>query len=268
MRSVQFAEYGGPEVLQVVDVPAPVPGPGQLRVAVQAAGVNPIDWKIRAGLYSRGKPLARPRTPGQELAGIVDAVGPGAVCPVEDAVFGWSSGGSYAEYALARVVCHKPDAMSWQDAASLPVVGEAALRGLRQLGVQPGEVLLIHGASGAVGSLATQLAVRRGVRVIGTAGSSLEYVRSLGATPVPYGTDLVDRVLTIADPAAGSLGVFFSGGTAEDTTTAVLRELADEFVAGHLRIQHAATFKLAEAAEAQRLSENGHARGKITLAVV
>jgi NADPH:quinone reductase-like Zn-dependent oxidoreductase len=298
MRSVQFTEYGGPEVLRVVDRPVPEPGAGQVRVAVRVAGVNPVDWKIRAGLFAGGKPLSRPRTPGQELAGIVDAVGPGAEFSVGDEVFGWSSGGAYAEYALAGVVAAKPDALSWQDAAALPVAGEAALRGLRQLAVQPGEVLLIHGASGAVGSLAAQLAGHQGVRVIGTAGSSsLEHVRSLGATPVPYGEGLVervreltdhvdavfdtaghgalpdsielrggtDRVLTIADPAADSLGVQFSSGSTGDAST--LRELADEFVAGRLRLQHAATFELTQAAEAQQLSQTGHARGKITLTV-
>lgn len=298
MRAVQFSEYGGPEVLRVVDVPAPEPGEGQVRVAVQVAGVNPVDWKIRAGLFAGGKPLTHARTPGQELAGIVDAAGPGAEFSVGDEVFGWAVGGAYAEHALAKVVAAKPDALSWQDAAALPVAGEAALRGLRQLDVRSGDVLLIHGASGAVGSLAAQLAVHRGARVIGTAGSStLDHVRSLGATPVRYGEGLVarvreltdhvdavfdtagqgalpdsielrggtERVLTIADPAADSLGVRFSSGGTGDPS--ILRELADEVVAGRLRLRHAATFKLGEAAEAHELSQTGHARGKITLAV-
>ncbi|WP_435157161.1 NADP-dependent oxidoreductase [Amycolatopsis sacchari] len=296
MRAVRFAEFGGPEVLRVADVAVPEPGPGQVRVAVRFAGVNPVDWKIRSGLF--GGSLSRPRGLGQELAGVVDAVGPGAALSAGDEVFGWAIGGSYAEYALASAVFPKPPGMSWQDAAALPVAGEAALRGLRELAVRSGEVLLITGASGAVGSLATQLAVRRGIRVVGTAGDP-SFVESLGATGVRYGPGLVervralvstvdavfdaaghgmlpdalelrgsaDRVLTIADPEAESLGVPFSGGTPDTTTPEVLRELAEAYTAGNLRIQHAATFPLEEAAEAHRLSQTGHARGKITLAV-
>ena len=296
MRAVRFSEFGGPEVLRLEDVPLPEPGDGQVRVAVRVAGVNPVDWKIRSGLF--GGALQRPRGLGQELAGVVDAVGPGVELSVGDEVFGWAVGGAYAEYALAGTVLPKPPGMSWQDAAALPVTGEAAVRGLRELAVVPPEVLLVHGASGAVGSLATQLAVHRGIQVIGTASEqALPYVESLGATPVRYGEGLVERVravtpkvdaafdttgrgvlvdsvdltgsaarvLTIADPDATSHGVRFSGDAT--MTIEVLRELATTHEAGDLRIQHARSYRLEEVGEALALSETGHARGKITIEV-
>jgi NADPH:quinone reductase-like Zn-dependent oxidoreductase len=160
---------------------------------------------------------------------------------------------------------------------------------------------LIHGASGAVGSVATQLAVARGVTVIGTAGRNrLDFVRSLGATPLRYGEELVrqvrelapdgvqavfdtagqgvlpdsisllggpERIITIADPAAGELGVTFSGGDRSGQTPQLLTELAELVVSGRLRLTHGASFALAEAATAQELSESGHPHGKITIAV-
>jgi NADPH:quinone reductase-like Zn-dependent oxidoreductase len=300
MQTIQFAEYGGPEVLRPADTPVPEPGRGQVRVAVRAAGVNALDWKLRAGAMAQAMPLDLPSTPGMEVAGVVDAVGEGAGHAVGDEVFGWSATGSYAEYALGGVIARKPDGLSWQDAVALPVAGETALRGLDLLGVRDGETLLIHGASGAVGRVATQFALARGARVIGVAGErNHEDLRSLGAEPVVYGDGLVDRVraispdgvdavfdtagqgalpdsvtlsggkervLTIADPAAFELGITFSSG-GDGQTPELLTRLADDVVSGRLTVVQGKSFPLAEAAEAHRLSESGHSGGKITLTV-
>jgi NADPH:quinone reductase-like Zn-dependent oxidoreductase len=303
MRSVQFAEYGEPDVLTVVDVPVPRPGPNQVRIAVRRAGVNPMDWKLRKGGMAQQMPLDLPHVPGLEVAGVVDAVGDGADFAVGDEVFGWSETGSYAEYALAAAtdVIRKPASLSWEDAVALPVAGETSLRVLGLLDLRTGETLLIHGASGAVGAVATQIAATRGVNVIGTSGKdNLDHLRALGATPVVYGDGLVDRVreiapngvdavfdaagygslpdsvalrgdttdriVTIADPAAFDMGITFSGTPSADKA-GVLHELADLVVAGPLKITQGRGYTLAEAAEAHRDSESGHSGGKITLRV-
>lgn len=311
MRALQFSAFGGPEVLTIQDVPTPVPSSGQVRVAVRYVGTNPADSKIRAG--QMGNPPL-PHRVGLEMAGIVDAIGEidttdsadtshrtaagNSTFSIGDEVFGWARGGAGAEYALATQIAPKPAGLSWRDAAALPVAGEAAIRGLRFLAVGAGDVLLIHGASGAVGSLAVQLAVSRGATVVGTTGESgAEFVRSLGAIPVRYGTGLVarvraisdridavldaagfgaledsialrdgtDRIVTLADPAATDLGVAFSSGSAKDRDPAVLTELANAVVAGKLAVRHASEFPLSDAVAAYRDLDSGHTGGKITL---
>ncbi|WP_438387806.1 NADP-dependent oxidoreductase [Actinopolyspora saharensis] len=298
MRAIQFSDYGSSDVLKLVEVGVPEPGPGQVRVAVRVAGVNPLDWKLRSGVMTE---LPLPRRPGLELAGVVDAVGESASFEVGDEVFGWSETGSYAEYALASLLTRKPEGMSWRDAAALPVAGATALRVLRQLELREGEVLLLNGASGAVGRFAAQLAVELGATVIGTAGERrFADLRSLGATPVSYGAGLVervreitsrvdavfdaagqnvlpeaiklrgttDRVITIADPRASELGVTFSSGGSGERSSELLDEIAERVVAGRLSVQHAWTYSLSEAAAAQDESATGHSGGKITLDVV
>ncbi|WP_033291975.1 NADP-dependent oxidoreductase [Amycolatopsis jejuensis] len=300
MRAITLAEYGGPEVLQLNDVPVPEPGPGQVRVAVRRAGVNPIDWKIRSGAMAGGAALEKPQIPGLEVSGVVDAAGDGAELSVGDEVFGWSATGPYAEFALGGTLIRKPADLSWDDAVALPVAGETALRVLRLLDVKAGELLVIHGASGAVGRLATQIAVARGVTVIGSAGQrNLDEVKELGAIPVRYGdgwaervrevadrpVDAVfdtsghgvlpesvelrgsaDRVVTIADAAAFELGLPFSSGGQEGQTTEVLHEILSQ-VRGGLRIAQGKSYPLAEAAAAQEESQGGHPGGKLTIAV-
>lgn len=311
MRAIEYGAFGGPEVLHLVEVPVPEPGPGQVRVAVKVAAVNGIDWKIREGQLGE-QPL--PQRPGVELAGIVDAIGPNVSVEVGDAVFGWAAAGptrvegwshgfptgAYADYALAEIVIPKPPELSWTDAASLPVAGETALRGVGQLDLRPGEVLLVQGGSGVVGSIATQLAVAQGATVIATTGdSNADYVASLGATPVRYGRGLVqrvrhishrvdaaldaaglgeladlitlrgttERILSVADPGALKLGITFDGGTPSGHNTGVLTQLADKAVAAAVTIRQSRTYPLTEAAQAQRFSATGHAGGKITLDV-
>ncbi|MER6667558.1 NADP-dependent oxidoreductase [Amycolatopsis japonica] len=293
MRAITITQYGEPDVLQLTDAPLPEPGPGQVRVAVKAAGVNPIDWKIRSGAMSEVWPVDFPHILGLELAGVVDAVGEGAGFAVGDEVFGWSETGTYAEYALASTVIRKPAGLSWAEAAALPITGETALRVLGELEVKPGETVVIHGASGQVGRIATQAAVALGATVVGLAGASaLDEVKELGAVPVQYGDGWVsrvhavapdgvdavfdaagfgvlgdsvellgspDRLITIADPAAYAQGLEFSASGSE--TQAVLEDL----VARGLKLKLGSSYALTDAASAHRESATGHAGGKITL---
>lgn len=198
-KAITYARFGGPEVLALGEVPAPEPAPGQVRVRVRAVGVNPIDVKIRRGDFGAGSG-GFPRIPGLDVAGVVDRVGEGAAgVAAGDEVFGVAVGGAYAEYALMERPFAKPAGLSWEAAASLPTVAEAALRTLGHLALAAGETLLIHGAAGSVGRVATQLAVTRGVRVVGSvAARDDEPLRALGAVPVRYGEGLVERVRAIA----------------------------------------------------------------------
>jgi NADPH:quinone reductase-like Zn-dependent oxidoreductase len=262
MKAILFDEFGGPEVLHEGEAAMPTPGPGQVRVRVAVAGVNPIDVKIRAGGMEAIFPTTLPAIPGADFAGVVDAVGEGVSdVSTRAEVFGWAEGGSYAEYTLCSRFAVKPADLSWEQAAAIPVAAEAAQRGLDQLDVQKGETLLIHGAAGAVGSIAVQLAVAKGLKVIGTAGeANHDFVRSLGATPVTYGDGLVQRVqavvplgvdavldaagkgalpasielrggtsriLTLADDAAASLGIPFSSTGPDGPSIQVLKDVGD-----------------------------------------
>jgi len=305
MKAVIFEDFGGPEVLRVTEADAPEPGPKQVRIRVRAAGVNPIDYKIRRGLMRPSLPPKLPAIPGTEAAGVVEAVGT-EVTAVQpgDEVFGWTRGGGYCEQAILTMCAVKPAEVSFVDAVALPVAGETAERVLDLLEVKAGETLLVHGAAGAVGTFAVQLAVARGARVIGTAGASnQEYVASLGGVPTLYGEGLVERVralapggvdavfdiagrgalpdsvelrdgsteriITIADyPGAEKLGIQFSGGGSSSIASSdLISGLAARVARGELRTTIAATFPLEEAAEAQRQSESGHGRGKIVLTV-
>src|SRR3954470_12768797 len=183
MRAILFDRFGGPDVLHESDIDVPQPGPGQVRVRVKAAGLNALDGKIRSGALEAMFPTPLPAVPGGELAGVVDALGAGVQdVQAGDEVLGWSDTGSYAQYALATTVAPKPAGLDWQHAAALPVAGETAERVLNLLEVAAGETVLMHGASGAVGTLAVQLATARGARVIATAGpANQDYLTSLGA---------------------------------------------------------------------------------------
>ena len=207
-RAVQYARYGGPEVLEIVEREDPQPGPGQVRLAVRAASVNPIDWKLRSGGMASSDAPQRPVIAGVDLAGTVEAVGEGVTAfGIGDEVLGHASGGAYAEKALAGVgaLAAKPTNLSWEVAGSLPVVATTAYRALALLGLGEGDdtagkVLVVNGASGGVGVVATQVALARGVTVIGTASERhQDDVKALGATPVVYGDGLADRVRAITD---------------------------------------------------------------------
>jgi NADPH:quinone reductase-like Zn-dependent oxidoreductase len=299
MKAVRFSRFGGPEVLEIVDLPDPHPGPGQVRIAVRAAGVNPSDWKKRKGLMDEGLPQVM----GYEAAGVVDELGDGVTdVAVGDRVFGLSAQeGAQAELAVLSYYAPIPPSLDFPGAAALPSAIETATRALDQLGVGSGRTLLINGASGSVGSAAVQLAVARGARVIGTASlANHEYLRALGAEPVAYGEGLAGRVrvlapdgvdlaldvagngilpelielaggaghvITVADfGGAQEYGVRFSRGDA-GRAVHVLGEIGELTESGRFSLPVAQTFPLADVAEAHRVSEQGHRRGKLVLLV-
>ncbi|WP_431676341.1 NADP-dependent oxidoreductase [Kitasatospora sp. KL5] len=296
--AITFSEYGAPEVLRLSEVTPPEPGPGQVRIKVRAASVNPLDMKIRSGLMAEVAPARFPVVPGLDAAGVVDAVGEGAGAAVGDEVLGSTAGGSYAEYALLERPVAKPEALSWEAAASLVTVGRTAFRVLGELGVQPGQTLLVHGAAGSVGVIAVQLAAARGITVVGTvAEHDIERVTALGATAVRYGDGWVERVtaaapggvdhvfdasgagvladsvaltgepgkvITIADMSARKHGVRFSAGTTEQGED-VLPELVRLAAGGRLTVPVWRTYPLAEAARAHADLEAHRNRGKAVL---
>lgn len=300
MKAVSFSAFGGPEVLKTVDVPDPIPRTGQVRVAVRAAAVNYFDAKVRAGSMEPMFSTPLPAFPGLELAGVVDLLGDGVDdVAVGDRVVGWSAGptGAYADKALLKTYARIPGQVSDSVAASLPVASEAARRGLDALEIDDQDTLLIHGASGSVGAVAVQLAVRRGATVIATASAAHhEKLRAFGALPVSYsdgwaervselipgGVDAVldfagrgmlpdsirlvggtDRVLTFADPEATELGVAFS--SAARINAGDLAEALDDVARGDLVITVAHVLPMSDAVEAHRILDGGHAGGKIVL---
>ena len=186
MKAIQFSEFGGPEVLQMAELPDPHPASNQVRIIVHAAGVNPTDFKARQGLH--GGDL--PQTIGYDVAGVVDEVG-GTVsdAKVGDRVFGISDdGAAAAELALLSNYASIPPSLDFAEAAVLSVSTETAARGLDALEVTSETILLINGAAGGIGSSAVQFAIARGARVIGIdSPTRLEYLRALGAEPVAYG---------------------------------------------------------------------------------
>jgi NADPH:quinone reductase-like Zn-dependent oxidoreductase len=303
VKAARFSRFGGPEVLEIVDLPDPHPGPGQVRIAVRAAGVNPSDWKKREGLMDP----ELPQTMGHEAAGVVDELGEGvADVAVGDRVFGLSAeGAAQAELAVLSFYAPIPPSLDFAGAAALPAAVETATRALDQLGVGAGAgsggTLLINGASGSVGSAAVQLAVVRGARVIGTASpANHDYLRSLGAEPVAYGEGLAGRVrvlapggvdaaldvagsgvlpelielaggpehvVTIADfGGAREHGVRFSRGDAGRAVHA-LAEIGELIESGRFSLPVARTFPLAEIAQAHRAGEDGNVRGKLVLVI-
>ena len=299
MKAARFSRFGGPEVLEIVNLPDPHAGPGQVRIAVRAAGVNPSDCKKRAGLMDQ----ELPQTLGYEAAGIVDEVGHGVVdVALGDRAFGFSAeGAAQAELAVLSYYAPIPPSLDFAGAAALPTAIETATRALDQIGVGRGTTVLVNGASGSVGSAAVQLAVVRGAQVIGTASPAKHaYLRSIGAEPVSYGEGLVVRVralspdgvdvaldvagsgvlpelielaggpehvVTIADfVGARAYGVPFSSGEGGRAVHA-LDEIGALIESGRFSLPVAQTFPLAEIAEAHRAIEAGHARGKLVLLI-
>src|SRR4051794_36102974 len=199
MRALQFNQYGGPEVITVGDAPEPHAGPGQVRIAVRAASVNPIDWKRLSGALSGGQPLAGTGYLGHDAAGVVDEVGEGVTSvSAGDEVLGLGPS-AQAELAVLDAWAPKPSSVDWPVAAAAGVVGETSERGLRLLGVGAGDTVFIDGGAGGVGAVAVQLAVDRGARVIASASeANHDYLRELGADPVRYGDGVGERVLAAA----------------------------------------------------------------------
>ncbi len=297
-NAIVMTGYGPPEVLKWAAVRMPEPGEGQIRIKVNAAGVGPTDLDMRAGYLKDEFPLPPDAVLGFEAAGTVDAVGPGVTgTSTGDAVTTllFSLGG-YAEYAVASIWTHKPDTVSWIDAAALPTSGEVAVRALRQLNVASGETLLLFGGGGSVGIVATQLAVARGVKVISAVGERDETLaRELGATPVRYGAGLADRVralgpvdavldaagkgvladaialtggpervITLSDPAAADFGVMLSEPD-NDRAPGALDETIALLADGRLRLRAHTSMPIQQAADAHRQLESGNVHERIIL---
>ncbi|MGW3442578.1 NADP-dependent oxidoreductase [Streptomyces sp. NPDC001076] len=303
-KAYVYTRHGGPETEAFAELDRPVPGPGELLIAVRAAGVNPVDWKLRGGFRRPGEGEARfPVVLGSEAAGVVEETGEGVTgFAVGDEVFGNTAGGAFAEYALltASVTAHKPAALSFTDAATLPVAGATAYDGVRQLDLPEGATLLVTGAGGGVGAAVLQIAHAWGLRVVGVASEAKkDLVESLGAVHVPSGPGLADRVRAAAPDgvdgvydlvggevlaeAAGLLAdrtKLITAGAPPETvaalggarverarTAAVLDEVAELVVAGELDPQVSRTFPLDRADEALRTVEDGHALGKVVIEV-
>lgn len=298
-RAVRFFEYGGPEVLELVEVDDASPGEGKVRVRIKTAGVNPADVKVRSGNMF---PVDFPQGLGNDFAGVVGEVGEGVTAFAPgDEVLGFTTFRAYAEYVTVpeRQLAHKPEALSWEVAGALSVAGQTAREGLDRLGVGSGATLLVHAAAGGVGGVLVQLAVRAGVAVIGTASESNHaYLSELGAIPVSYGPGLAERVRAVAPggvdkvfDAAGGDAVSASLELVRDPSDILtiadmeaperygvetfsmkpnadrLAELADLAASGALRVPVWKSVPLAEVRRAHEESERGHLRGKIVLTV-
>ncbi|MFD4478923.1 NADP-dependent oxidoreductase [Streptomyces sp. NPDC058471] len=297
MKRVSFAEFGGPEVLHLTDAEEPHAGPGRIRIAVRAAGVNPVDWRVREGQVLGAHPTVLPAGVGLDASGTVDEVGEGVEgVAVGDHVFG-EGASTYAEFAVLSAWARMPEGLTFEEAAGYPSVVETALRIIREVGVRPGQTLLVSGASGGVGSAVLQIARDRGITVIGTAGAAnQDYLRSLGAVPTTYGEGWVERVrqlgqvdaaldlagsgvirelveltgdpqkvITIADLGAPEFGVRFSGvaGSVPDA----LAEAVGLITRGKLHIPVEKSYALADAAAAHIDSQAGHTRGRRVIVV-
>src|SRR6478736_8926167 len=304
-KAVQFDSYGGVDVLEVRDVPRPVPEAGEVLVEVKAAGINISEAAIRAGAVHDLFPATFPSGQGSDLAGVVAELGSGVSgFAVGDEVIGFSNlRSSHAEYVTvpADQLTPKPAAVPWEVAGSLFVAGATAYGAVRAVRLAPGETVAIAGAAGGVGSIAVQLARRAGATVLGIAGQSNDaWLTDHGAVPVNYGDDLPtrlraaapsgridalldffgggyvamavedltvpsERVDTIADFDAVEQFGVQSAGGADAATAAVVAELADFVARGELEVPIAGVFALDEVREAYRELEKRHTRGKLVL---
>lgn len=305
MFAVQFDRFGPPEVLRLGPFPEPHAGPGQVRIVVRAAGVSPVDLALRAGRSPSRARLPLPHIPGVDAAGVIDEVGAGVTgSGVGDEVFGTvvvsRLGGASAEFAVLTFWSSKPPSMSWAEAGAAGTSVETATRALDVLGVRAGTTLLIDGAAGGVGSVAVQLAVARGARVIGTARpESQDFLAGLGAIPTTYGPGLAERVralgeradltldvagagslpelialtgatasvLTIADFTAPELGVRISRGElgGEPGGRHGLTRAATLSAEGRFRVPVQEVFPMTQAAQAHDAATRGPRQGKLAL---
>ncbi|MFJ6658801.1 NADP-dependent oxidoreductase [Streptomyces sp. NPDC091377] len=301
MRAVRYHEYGGVETLVVEEVPDPHPGPGEIRVRVTAAGVNPVDWKVRSGAVREVFPVDLPAIPGREVVGVVDGMGEGVRgVSVGDRVFGLGGiTGATAELVVLSAWAHAPATWTDEEAAGAALASVTAMGGLEVLGPLQGRTLLIEGAAGGVGSAAVEIAVARGATVIGTAGErNHAFLTSLGAVPTTYGTGLAERLATLAPDgvdialdtaASGSLAdlVAIVGDPARVSTIAdslnapllgvrlahavndstLLAEAAELGRQGRYTPRIERTYPIERIADAHAHSERGHTRGKVVVRI-
>jgi NADPH:quinone reductase-like Zn-dependent oxidoreductase len=300
---VRFDAYGGVDVLKVVDVERPVPGPGEVLVRVRAAGINPGEAKIRQGVMAERFPATFPSGQGSDLAGFVEELGPGVEgLAVGDEVLGFTDQrASQAELVTtpADHLVHRPSDVPWEAAGSLFVVGATAWAAVRAVGLGDGDTVVVAGAAGGVGSLAVQLARNTGARVIGLASEpNHRWLADHGVVPVSYGDGVADRIRTaaggrvdafidtvganyvdlalelgvrpdridtIADFEAATKYGVKTDGNMVGASAQVLEELASLISKGLLEVPIARIYPLSAVVDAYRELANGHTRGKIVL---
>ncbi len=302
MKAVRFDEYGAVDVLKVVDVPTPEPGPGQVLVQVKAAGINPGEAKIRAGLLHARWPATFPSGQGSDLAGVVARTGPGVTgFAAGDEVIGYSDDrASQAEYVVVEEqhLTARPAGVPWEVAGALYVAGATAIAAVRAVALTEGDTVTVSGAAGGVGSIAVQLARRAGATVIGLASpANHEWLAGHGVIPVTYGDGVAGRIREAAGKVDAFIDTFGQGyvrlalelgvepsridtiadfdavaeygvkaeGNAAGASAANLAELAGLIADGRLEVPIAATFPLSDVQDAYRRLASGHIRGKIVL---
>jgi NADPH:quinone reductase-like Zn-dependent oxidoreductase len=302
-KAVRYDEYGGIDVLHVVDVARPAPGPGQVLVEVKAAAINPGEAYVREGRYHDRWPATFPSGQGSDLAGVVAELGAGVEgFAVGAEVIGWTDNrASQAEYALVEQqhLAHRPSGVPWEAAGSLYVVGATAYAAVRAVSLAAGDTVVVSGAAGGVGSLAVQLARHAGARVIGLASEANHgWLADHGVIPVSYGPGVEDRIRdapggrvdafidtfgdgyvdlavrlgvpadridTIIDWAAAQRYGVRTEGNAAGASAETLAELAGLIDKGVIEIPIAKVYPLAEVRDAYRELERRHTRGKIVL---
>lgn len=298
--AIRYFEFGDPSVLQLVEVDEPTAGEGQVRVAVAAAGLNPYDYKARRG---EAGDRTFPSGQGAEFAGVVDQVGEGVTdVQLGDEVLGWTFFAAQAEYVVvaANRVAPKPPTLTWEAASSIGLVGNTARRSVDALNLRPDDTVLVSAASGGVGIIACQLAVRAGATVVGTASATHHaFLRSIGVIPVAYGEGEEDRLRAAAPQgftamadnqgrhsvelglslgiqpdrinsivdydAAETFGISTVGGGGK--TAAELTQLATELADGSLRLPIRASYPMDQVQDAYRELETGHGLGKVVLTI-
>jgi NADPH:quinone reductase-like Zn-dependent oxidoreductase len=302
-RAVRFDKYGGLDVLEVVDVERPIPGPGKVLVRVKAAGINPGEASIRKGVFADRWPSTFPSGQGSDLAGIVEELGPGVTnVAVGDGVIGFTNDrSSQAELVLVDSgnLVPRPANVSWEQAGALFVAGTTAYAAVRSVALNAGDTVVVSGAAGGVGSIAVQLARNAGAKVIGLAGeANHQWLTDHRIIPIAYGDGVEERIRaasggkvdafidtfgggyvelalklgvapnridTIIDFAAAAKYGVKTEGNHEAATKDVLAQLAGQLAAGRLEIPIASVYPLAEVRDAYRDLEQRHTRGKIVL---
>ena len=306
MRAITYSEFGSADVLSLTDIPEPHIGPDTLVIGVKAAGLNPVDYKVRQGYLNPILDAVFPLVPGWDVAGVVLKTGIDTPeFSVGDEVYAYARrdaliGGTLAEQVAVpvRALAHKPRSLSFEEAAGVPLTGLTALQSVRRAGVGPGDRVLIHGGAGGVGTFGVQLASLAGATVVATASvHNHDYLASLGATGIEYGDGLVERALE-ASPMGYDVILDFAGAGSLDGTRQLLRdggrvvsiadarvvelgganlwvrpdaaglaEIAGLIDSGKVRVEVAQVFELADSADAYRALEGGHVRGKVVVRV-
>jgi len=300
-KAVVFDRYGPPEVLRLAELPDPQAGPGQIRVRVRAAGVQPFDVGVRRGAMAGFVPVSFPQTLGQEYAGVVDQVGGGVTgAGAGDEVLGSTMLNGYAQHVVVAAddAVAKPPELDFPAAVAFVAAAQTASGALQELAVKDGETLLVHAAAGSVGTIAVQLGRRRGARVIGTASpGNHDYLRELGAIPVAYGDGLVEGVRAVA-PEGVDVALDAAGGAAIPASVELVADrsrigtIVDDRLAAEYGIRvvragrsparlaemialaargelvmPARPYAFADVVHAHRAVESRHGRGKVVLIV-